>query len=323
MDKNKTIAILGAGTMGAGIAMQYAAYGHKVALYSRTEATLERARKTIEKSCLLYAENRLVPEQDALNAKNNITYTTSVEEAVADAWYVVETVAERANIKIELYNKLDELLPEDVIISSNTSYMNIFEFLAERRQPYATIVHWFAPAHILPLVEIIKGPQTEQRVADEMMQFHRSCGKTPICMDRYVPGFIINRLQGAMNREIIYLLENNFCSAEAIDLAVKSSLMPRGLAVGVVEKYDFTGIDMASNGIINRTYTPAPAPSDNNILTTMAKNGILGVKSGTGFYDYSHKPYEDVLAERDAQLLESVRLANKFMNEPLYNTNKK
>jgi len=320
---NKTIAVLGAGTMGAGIAMQYAAYGHNVVLYSRTEATLERARKTIEKSCFLYAENGLVPEQDALTAKDRVAYTTSVEEAVKDAWYVVETVAERANIKIELYNKLDEILPEDVIISSNTSYMNIFEFLAERRQANATIVHWFAPAHILPLVEIIRGPQTTQETVDCMMQFHKDCGKTPICIDRYVPGFIINRLQGAMNREIIYLLENNFCTPEAIDLAVKSSLMPRGLAVGVVEKYDFTGMDMASNGIINRTYTPAPAPTDDNILTTMAKSGKLGVKSGEGFYDYSHKPYEEVLADRDAQLLESVRLANKFMENPLYNTNKK
>jgi len=323
MNQNKTIAVLGAGTMGAGIAMQYAAYGHKVVLYSRTEATLERARKTIEKSCQLYAENQLVPEADALNAKNMVSYTTSVQEAVKDAWYVVETVAERANIKTELYKQLDDILPEDVIISSNTSYMNIFEFLADRRQPYTTIVHWFAPAHILPLVEIIKGPQTEQSTVDKMVEFHKSCGKTPICMDRYVPGFIINRLQGAMNREIIYLLENNFCSAEAIDLAVKSSLMPRGLAVGVVEKYDFTGMDMASNGIINRTYTPAPAPTDDNILTTMAKSGKLGVKSGEGFYDYSHKPYEEVLADRDAQLLESVRLANKFMENPLYNTNKK
>ena len=160
MAAQNKIAVLGAGTMGAGIAAQYALYGHEVTLYSRTCQTLERAAKTIEKSCDLLAAEGLFSKEVTERAKSLIAYTDSVEQAVAGAWYVVETVSERADIKKELYQKLDELLPSDVVISSNTSFMNIFELLPDRRQPYSLIAHWYAPAHILPLVELIKGPQT-------------------------------------------------------------------------------------------------------------------------------------------------------------------
>lgn len=318
MTKRTTIAVLGAGTMGVGMAVQYAMYGHEVMLYSRTQTTLERAKKTAGKNCTLLGGEAPFSSEIAEKAKSLITYTDSVEEAVMDAWYVVETVAERVDVKTELYRKLDELLPEEVIISSNTSYMNIFELLPERRQPYALIAHWFAPAHILPLVELIKGPQTEQSVIEEMVKLHTECGKTPICMERYVPGFIINRLQSAMTREVLFLLENGYCSADAIDLAVKTSLMPRGMAVGLVERMDFSGIDTVANGLRNKSYSPPPAPGEDNLVLRHAEAGELGVKSGKGFYDYSHKPYEEVLNQRDEQLLKSVRLAKDFMEHPLH-----
>ena len=322
MAERTKIAVLGAGTMGAGMAVQYALYGYEVMLYSRTQATLERAAKTVEKSCGLFAAEGVFSKDVTDKAMKLITYTDSVEAAVEKAWYVVETVSERADIKKELYQKLDALLPEDIIISSNTSYMNVFELLPERRQPYSLIAHWYAPAQILPLVELVKGPETLQSVIDKMTEFHLSCGKTPICMERYIPGFIVNRLQSAMTREVLFLLENGYCNAEAIDLAVKTSLMPRGLAVGLVERMDFSGIDTVANGLRNKSYAPPPAPGEDNLVLRHAEAGELGVKSGKGFYDYSHKPYEEVLNQRDAQLLRSVKLAKEFMEHPLYKEDK-
>ena len=310
MNNEKTIAILGAGTMGAGIATQYARYGHRVMLYSRSQETLERAKKAMEASC----EQPSVCE----DLFSRITFTTSLEEVVADAWYVVETIVERVPEKTELYQKLDVLLGDDVILSSNTSYLNIFELIPQHRQTHTLIAHWYAPAHILPLVEIVKGPQTGADVVEKMMEFHRGCGKTPVLMERYLPGFIVNRLQSAMTREVLFLLDNGYCTPEDLDLAVKTSLMPRGLALGVVQRMDFNGLDVVANGLRNGSYQPAPAPSPDNAVLRRAQAGSLGVKSGQGFYSYNTRPYEETLKLRDAQLLKSVALAGEFASQPLY-----
>lgn len=320
MKNDRSIAVIGAGTMGAGMAAQYALYGHKVALYSRTKETLERARKTIENACALLRDTGAVSPEMADAAPGLVRYTTDVAQAVEGAWYVVETIAERADAKTALYRQLDELLGEEVILSSNTSYMDIFGLIPPHRAPYTLIAHWFAPAHILPLVEVVKGPETRAEVVEKIMDFHRACGKTPICMERYVPGFIINRLQSAMTREVLFLLENGYCTGEDIDLAVKSSLMPRGVLLGLVERMDFSGLDTVANGLRNKSYTPAPAPGEDNPILAMVDRGELGVKSGAGFYDYSHRPYADTLRKRDEQLVRSVALAQECMNDPLHKT---
>ena len=316
--KEKTIAVLGAGTMGAGMAAQYALYGHEVTLYSRTEQTLDRARTTIENACNLLREEGAVSEEMALSAPGRVTYTTDVAEAVERAWYVVETIAERPDAKTALYTQLDELLGEEVILTSNTSYMDIFQLIPARRATHTLIAHWFAPAHILPLVEVVKGPETAAEVVAAVMELHRACGKTPICMERYVPGFIINRLQSAMTREVLYLLDNGYCTEEDIDLAVKTSLMPRGVALGLVERMDFSGLDTVANGLRNKSYVPAPAPEEDNRIRALVERGELGVKSGGGFYDYSHRPYAETLRRRDSQLLKSVAMAKDFMDDPLH-----
>ena len=137
-------------------------------------------------------------------------------------------------------------------------------------------------------------------------------------MERYVPGFIVNRLQSAMTREVLFLLDNGYCSPEDLDLAVKTSLMPRGLALGVVQRMDFNGLDMVANGLYNGTYQPAPAPSPDNRVFRCAEAGNLGVKSGTGFYSYSTRTYEETLKLRDAQLVKSVELAREFIEHPLH-----
>jgi len=318
MEKEKKIAVLGAGTMGAGIAAQFALYGHQVSLYSRSQGTLDRAKKTIEKSYeLLTQTSKLSPLESETSIKR-ISFTTDLHEAVTGTWYVVETIVERISEKTELYQTLDSLLDKDVILSSNTSFLNIFELIPARRQTHTLIAHWYAPAHILPLVEIVKGPNTHNDVVERMLAFHRNCGKTPVLMERYVPGFIVNRLQSAMTREVLFLLDNGYCTPEDLDLAVKTSLMPRGLALGVVQRMDFSGLDMVSNGLYNGTYQPAPAPAITNHVFRHTEAGNLGVKSGNGFYSYSVRPYEETLKLRDAQLMKSVELVSEFVEHPLH-----
>ena len=321
MERNR-IAVLGAGTMGSGMAVVYALGGYETTLFSRTEKTLERARRVVKNSLVLLAEEEVISAEEAAAAGSRVSFTTYVAEAVQDAWYVAETVAESAEVKRELYALLDTLIPDGVILASNTSALNVFDLIPASRQSRAVIAHFFAPAHILPLVEVIRGPETNDAVMEDVLELHRKCGKTPIRMERVVPGFIINRLQRSMNREVMYLLENGYCTPEDIDVAVKTSLMPRGMLLGLVQRMDFTGLDMMANSFRDTGYTAAPPMQEMpQMIARHYEQGELGVKSGRGFYDYSGQTYEDVLVHRDRQLLKSVRLAGEFLDDPL-NTNR-
>ena len=127
----------------------------------------------------------------------------------------------------------------------------------------------------------------------------------------------MNRLQSAMTREVLYLLDGGYCSPETIDLVAKSSLMPRGMLLGVVQRMDFTGLDTVVNGLKNASYSPAPAPGGDSAIYRLVEDGQLGAKSGKGFYDYSALEPLQTLDLRDRQLLKSIRLAKAFLEEPL------
>ena len=312
------IAVLGAGTMGPGIATTYALQGYSVCLYSRSQATLERAARVVKSNMELFVQEGQIDRETADAACNRISYTDSVEEAVKDAWYIAETVVEKIPVKTELYAKLDAILPEGVIIASNTSSLNIFSIMPERRKSHTVIAHFFAPAHILPLVEVVRGPETSEEVMEQVMVLHKKCGKTPVRMERYIPGFIVNRMQGALTREVVHLLENGYCSPEDLDLAVKTSLMPRGMLLGLVERMDFAGLDMMVNGLTNKSYQPAPDPGEPKMFFDAVARGDLGAKTGKGLYDYSHLSYEELLQQRDRMLLQSVALAKAFIDHPLH-----
>lgn len=318
MTDKKKIAVLGAGTMGPGIATTYAIHGYQTALYSRTQNTLDRAKAVIEANLELFSEEGILTEADAQAALANITYTDSVSDAVQGAWYIAETIVEKENAKKHLYAQLDAILPENVIIASNTSYMDIFQLMPPSRLPYSIISHWYAPAHILPLVEIVRGPETTDAVMDEVCALHTACGKAAVRMEKFIPGFIVNRMQSAMTREVIYLIENGYCTPEDLDLAVKTSLMPRGLLLGLVERMDFNGLDMLAHSLNNKKYVPAPAPERPKMVFDHYDKGEYGVKSGQGFYPYNQRSYAETLKMRDRQLLKSVRLGESFLAEPLH-----
>ncbi len=312
------VAVLGAGTMGPGIAITYALHGCKTAIYSRTQKTLDSAKSVIEGSLALLVEEQQITTEEAAATLKNLEFTDNLSAAVKDAWYIAETIVERPDPKRALYEQLDALLPEDVMIASNTSYLNIFELMPQRRQPYTLISHWYAPAHILPLVEIVRGPETTDSVMDKVTEFHKACGKTAVRMEKFINGFIVNRMQSAMTREVLYLIENGYCSPEDIDLAVKTSLMPRGLLLGLVQRMDFNGLDMVANGLNNKNFTPSPVVEHPKFIFDHVANGEYGVKSGKGLYDYSHQSQVETLNQRDRLLLKSVALGNQTIKEPFH-----
>ncbi len=312
----KKIAVLGSGTMGHGIAQRYAMGGYEVSVYDIAEAALENAKVMVETNLGTFIEEGYISEEDAMAAVKRIHYTTDLEEAVRDAQFIQESVPERPEIKKNIYEKLDEILPmEGVIIASNASTLNPFILVPERRLPMFTTAHWFAPPHIIPLVEVARGEQTTEEVMEIVMGILKKCGKTPVRMEKYVPGYIINRIQVLLNTEVFYLLDNGVCTPEMLDMAVKASLMPRGMVLGLVQRYDFTGLDISANNILNASYVMPETSKRPAILFDHVDKGELGVKTGKGFFDYSDRETKDVLKKRDKMLIKVLKATEDMITQ--------
>jgi len=312
----KKIAVLGAGTMGPGIAQVYAMGGYEVTMWTRSESTRDKALASLKTQLDTFEAEELLEEPKDV-VLGRISFASTVEECVAGADFIQETIVEKADAKIELYDKLLKVVPKDVIIASNTSALNLFEILPAEILPQQIICHWYAPPHVIPLVEVVKSEQAPQEIADAAVQLLKKCGKTAVLMKKFIRGYIANRLQQCLNQEIFYLLDNGYCDAEAIDLACQASFVPRACVLGIMKRIDFGGVDMTYNNFKNRSYA---APQWDHIPQTLQDKidaNELGIKTGKGFYDYTDKDIEAAKAKRDKQLFEVFRLTRKFMDDPV------
>jgi len=303
----KKIAVIGSGTMGPGIALDFAKAGYTVRLCARREASLESARSGVHANLLTLAKNELVPSGEIGKIEKFITYTLSIAEAAKDADFIVECINEKKDAKIELFKQLDTLCRPDAIFASNTSYLNIFELVPEKRVPYTVVAHWFAPPHILPLVEVVREPRTSDETERVVLELLKGIGKVPVLMKKYVPGHAINRLLRIIGREVFFLLDNGYMTADQLDLAVKASIAPRMCLLGVVQRYDFTGLDLSAGNLRLANYPEPPLDNAPKCLVDLVAQGDLGVKSGRGFFDYQDKPLEATLAERDDNLIRILK----------------
>lgn len=290
--------------MGPGLAQVFATAGYDVALWSRTSATLERAASVIAANLATFAERGMVDPADVPVIAARISPTQSVSEAAADAGLIIETIIENREAKTALFEQLDALCPEGVLFTSDTSYLNIFEIVPARRLPETVIAHWFAPPHIIPLVEVVKGSETRAETVDAVVALVKEVGHVPTVMEKFLPGFCINRLLRGIGREVLFLLDNGYVTPEQLDVAVKASIVPRAMVVGFVQRYDFTGLDLAYNNLQNKCFVDAPVDSAPRSLVERVERGEVGVKTGKGFFDYDERPLEDVLHERDAAMID-------------------
>jgi 3-hydroxyacyl-CoA dehydrogenase len=312
----KKIAVLGAGTMGPGIAQTYAMGGYQVTMWTRSECTREKAIASLHSQLDTFEEEGMLTESKE-TILGRINFALTVEEAVDGVDFIQETIVEKKEAKEELYDKLAACVPADVIIASNTSALNIFEIVPEKLLPQQIICHWYAPPHVIPLVEVVKSEQAPQEYADIAVTLLNNCGKTAVLMKKFIRGYIVNRLQQCLNQEVFYLLDNGYCDAEAIDLAAKASFIPRACVLGLCKRMDFGGVDMTANNFRNKSYA---APQWDHIPTTLEKlveENALGIKTGKGFYDYEGVDLEALKAKRDKQLFEIFRVTKKFMSDPV------
>lgn len=314
----KKIAVLGAGTMGPGIAQTYAMGGYPVTMWTRSQSTMEKAQAALRTQLATFAEEGEIKPEEIDIIYRRISFATTVEEAVAGADFIQETIVENREAKAALYEQLAACVGPDVILASNTSAMNIFEVVPEPLLSQQIICHWYAPPQLIPLVEVVKSEQAPQDFADVAMELLKKCGKTAVLMKKFIRGYIVNRLQQCLNREVFFLLDNGYCDAEAIDLAAKASFIPRACVLGLCKRADFGGLDMTANNYKNHSYTmPEHGDEMPHVLEEHIEHGELGLKTGHGFYDYSGMDIEALKAKRDKQLFEVFRLEKKFLNDPV------
>lgn len=301
-------AVIGAGTMGHGLALVFARNGLPTRLADLDEAVLETAKRRIAAALeTLVAEGMAAPAEIPA-VLSRIRTTTRLEEACAGADFVLEAVVEQAEVKRALFADLDRLAPPQAILASNTSHLDLFSFVETGRPEKVLITHWFSPPHLIPLVEVVGGPQTSPETIAAVRALLCALGKKPVVLRRFLPGFLANRLQAALTQEALFLLENGYATAEEIDEAVKQSFALRTPFLGVIQRLDFAGLDLQQAILRNRRYIP-PAPIERAAaIDSLVARGRLGVKAGGGFYDYGGRTPEEIFRERDRRLIRLLRL---------------
>jgi len=304
-----TVAIAGLGTMGRGIAHCLAAAGYAVRGYEPDEAARRRVVPLLESLQRTLIDAGLLDPEHAAPTLGRVRLFGDLEPCVKGAQLVVEAVPEVLELKTELLAGLDELCPPEVIFASNTSGLSITKLAAATRRPDKVAgFHWWNPAHLMPLIEVTKGAETSDETADLLMALSRTLGKQPILVRRDVPGFVGNRLQFAVLREALHLVEEGIATPEDVDTAMKAGPGIRYAFLGPLETADLGGLDVFANissylfAELASNTKPPPA------LTERVADGKLGVKAGAGFYPYTDRTLESILAKRDETLIKLARI---------------
>ena len=292
----KNIAVLGAGTMGNGIAHTFAQSGFKVQLVEISEDSLKRGVATISRNLDRMVAKEKITEADKATTLDNISLFTSIEKGVKDVSLVVEATTENIDLKLNIFKQLDDACNADTILASNTSSISITKIASVTSRPDKVIgMHFMNPVPIMKLVEIIRGYSTSDEVTDTIMALSRTLGKVPTEVNDY-PGFVANRILMPMINESIETLYNNVAGVEEID-----TVMKLGMAhpMGPLQLADFIGLDVCLSilnvmydGFKNPKYAPCP------LLVNMVMAGKLGVKSGEGFYDYSESRKAETVSKQ-------------------------
>jgi len=309
----RNISVIGAGIMGHGIGLTYALGGYKVALSARRETTLGNAMRHISDDLKTFAENDLISQDMIEETLSRITTTNKLEEAVKDADFVTETVVEDVEVKRKIFSHLDVFCPEHTIFASNTSSLLLRDFASQcKRRDRILITHWFNPPHIVPVVEVVPAEETSDETMELIYALLKKVKKVPVKILKEIPGFVVNRIQMGLIREVWSLWQQGIASPEDIDLAVKGSLGFRLAVIGPLATCDLGGLDIW-HGIADRLFkviNDAHEPPE--VLKRMVEAGELGLKTGKGFFDYNvhyfAKGQDERVKARDKKIIQLLKL---------------
>lgn len=308
------VVVVGAGMMGSGIAAMGALAGHKVTL---VDTSMERAEMGREKAiaCIrLRRDNELATAEEAEKALGNLFCDCDTAHAVENAFLVVEAIIEKLEAKQVLFKQLDELLPPEVPICSNTSGLRITEIsaLCEKHPERTVTTHFWLPAHLVPLVEVVMGDKTDEAVAVQVRDELKKWKKSPVLVRKDLPGQLANRVFQAIIRESIDIVASGLATAEDVDTAIAAGMAMRFPVWGPLMHLDAIGTNLGLS--VQETVLPSICAEKqaNTYIKEMVANGNLGAKTGTGFYDWNERSIDEAMAKRDAFIIETCKVLNKL-----------
>lgn len=303
----KLVAISGAGTMGSGIAQIFANRGYKVILADIKDEFLDKSRKLIEVFNSSFVDEGMMTEEEADKVFENIEFTTDVKD-FKDADIVIEAIVEKLNIKQNYWQEIETICRKDTIFATNTSGLSVNDISAkiERKDRFIG-THFWNPAHIIPLVELIRSDETSDSTVELLKAVMEDINKVSVVVLKDAYGFIGNRLQFAAFREAVNIVERGIASPEDVDKAMKYGPGFRYPLIGPLETADLGGLDTFYNisSYLFEDLADTKAPQET--LKALINNNELGVKSKKGFYDYSNGKDEEKIKHRDKMLFEMLK----------------
>ena len=305
----KTVAVIGTGIMGVGIVQSFAEAGLNVRMIDCQKDALDRGFALVRSNLNLFQEFKLLQEEpEAVLSRVEPILSTDTAEKSKGCEFIVESIPEIQDAKRAIFSQLDSLPPQ-VIIASNTSSMTMDTLTQGLKTPYRMLgLHYFNPAHIIPAVEIHQGKATAPEAVERTRALMLKTRKKPVIVRRSVPGFIINRLTGAMEREIDYLLDEGVVTPEDLDVAVKASYGFRLSCLGPMEAEDMIGLDTAARVSANLFKVLSNRTEPSPDLVAKVKKGELGIRSGKGWYDYTGTTQQEVNDKINRRLLKQLAL---------------
>ena len=301
--------VLGAGTMGAGIAQCLSDHGQRVTLCDLQPLAIERARERITTSRATLESAGLQTHDQSLVGERLLAMSCSLDDAVAESDLIIESISEDIHLKCDVFAQLDRSAPPHAAIVSNTSGLSITRLAEATDRPTQVAgFHWFNPAELIPLVEVTSGAQTDPSLIAQLMTLARQLGKEPIHVRRDVPGFVGNRLQFAVFREALHLLDEGVVSAEDLDRAMTGGPGFRWSFLGPLRAADFGGLDVFHSICSYLWPDLSDATSPPPVLNEKLQAGDLGTKAGAGFYRYPPDELADLTDRRDRFLLNLKQL---------------
>ncbi|MFX1259826.1 MAG: 3-hydroxyacyl-CoA dehydrogenase family protein, partial [Promethearchaeota archaeon] len=301
----KNILVVGAGTMGHSIAQVYATGGFEVNLVDLNKDILDRSLNSIKSNLNTLAEFGCVKSNEIPDIINRIHPSTDLKDAAKDVDLAVEAVNEIPDVKNKVFSQLSDFCSENTILASNTSSLNIFKIVKVIKPERLVIQHWYAPPHIIPLVEIVPGRKTSKEVIELSVKLIEKIGRKPVVLNKFIDQFIVNKIQNAIGGVVFELLMKKITDPETIDAAIKYSLGIRLPIVGVVQTFDFTGLDLVADILKSRGMELL-------LINDKIEQGNLGAKTGKGFYDYGSLSEIEILKKRDRKYLKVLELLEEI-----------
>lgn len=307
------VVVVGSGMMGSGIGAMAALAGNKTILVDLNREKAIAGREKALNCIKVRQENGLNTEQEAARAAELITTSSDMAAAAGSARLVIEAIIENLEAKQKLFAQLDEILPVEVPICSNTSGLQITQIAALCKHPERTATtHFWLPAHLVPLVEVVKGDQSSLEVCEQIVAELKTWKKAPVLVKRDLPGQLANRIFQAIIRESIAIVASGLASAEDVDTAISCGMAMRFPEWGPLTHLDAIGLNLGLS--VQDTVLPSISAETtaNSYLRDLVEQGKTGVNAGTGFYDWSQKDIDKEMQKRDTFIIEAVKIKNKL-----------